>query len=97
MTQEADTRSYRLINGVFFPDEAGELLMTLLEDKISFHKRNDWSRRERFGEVDGASVKRVSELMQTKADLAEIIEEAAAAGMNLSINGTFAITLTPRE
>ncbi|MFU8763833.1 MAG: hypothetical protein ACNA7T_04875 [Haliea sp.] len=97
MTKEADTRSYSLINGVFYPDEASQLLMTLIEDKISFHKRNDWSRRERFGEVDGASVKRVRELVQTKADLSALIEEAAAAGLNLSINGTIAITLTPRE
>jgi hypothetical protein len=97
MTQEADTRSYRLIDGVFYPDEAGELLMTLIEDKISFHKRNDWSRRERFGEVDGASVKRVRELVQTKSDLVAIIEEAAAAGMKLSISGTIEITLIPAE
>jgi hypothetical protein len=97
MTQEADTRSYRLIDGVFYPDEAGELLMTLIEDKISFHKRNDWSRRERFGEVDGASVKRVRELVQTKSDLVAVIEEAAAAGMKLSISGTIEITLIPAE
>lgn len=95
MTKEPDTRSYRLINGVFYPEEASQLLLTLIEDKISFHKRNDWSRRERFGEVDRASVNRVKELRQTKADLAALIEEATAAGMTLTISGNIEITLTP--
>tara|TARA_R110002110_G_scaffold409480_1_gene631843 strand:+ start:11357 stop:11647 length:291 start_codon:yes stop_codon:yes gene_type:complete len=95
MTKEADTRSYRLINGVFYPEEASQLLLTLIEDKISFHKRNDWSRRERFGEVDRSSVQRVKELRQTKADLAALIAEAAAAGMKLTISGNIEITLTP--
>ena len=93
MTKEADTRSYRLINGVFYPEEASQL--PLIEDKISFHKRNDWSRRERFGEVDRSSVQRVKELRQTKADLAALIAEAAAAGMKLTISGNIEITLTP--
>lgn len=97
MTTKADTRSYSLIDGVFYPDEAGQLLMTLIEDKISFHKRNDWSRRERFGAGDGASGKRIRELAQTKSDLVAIIEEAAAAGMKLSISGTIAITLVPQD
>ena len=95
MTKEADTRSYRLINGGFYPEEASQLLLTLIEDKISFHKRNDWSRRERFGEVDRSSVQRVKELRQTKADLAALIAEAAAAGMKLTISGNIEITLTP--
>lgn len=95
MTKEADTRSYRLINGVFYPEEASQLLLTLIEDKISFHKRNEWSRRERFGEVDRSSVQRVKELRQTKADLAALIAEAAAAGMKLTISGNIEITLTP--
>ncbi|MDO8863341.1 hypothetical protein Q6D67_16670 [Haliea sp. E1-2-M8] len=95
MKNEADTRSYRLINGVFYPEEANQLLMTLIEDKISFHQRNNWSRRERFGETDPASARRISELRQTKGDMAALIAEAAAAGMKLTISGNIEITLTP--
>ena len=54
MTDELEARRFRLISGVFYPDEASQLLMTLIEDKISFHQRNNWSRRERFGETDTA-------------------------------------------
>ena len=95
MDNDEDARCYRLISGVFHPEEANQLLMTLIEDKIRFHQRNDWSRRERFGETDAAGVKRVSELRQTKAELAGVIEEAAAAGMKLTIKGNIEITLTP--
>ena len=96
MTDELETRQFRLISGVFYPDEASQLLMTLIEDKISFHQRNNWSRRERFGETDTASAGRISELRQTKADLAALVEEAEAAGMTLSISGNIDITLTPK-
>ena len=96
MTDEASPRNFRLISGVFHPDEAHQLLMTLIEDKISFHQRNDWSRRERFGETDAAGVKRISEPRQTKADLVAMIEEATAAGMQLSISGNIEISLTPK-
>ncbi len=96
MGNESDTRNFTLISGEFFPDEASQLLMTLIEDKISFHQRNNWSRRERFGEVDAASTRRISELRQTKEDLARVVEEAAAAGMKLSISGNIEIAFTPQ-
>ncbi|MEZ5555043.1 hypothetical protein [Haliea sp.] len=96
MTDELDAQRFRLISGVFYPDEANQLLMTLIEDKISFHQRNNWSRRERFGETDAAGVKRINELRQTKADLAALVEAAEAAGMKLSISGNIDITLTPK-
>ena len=96
MKDEVEARRFRLISGVFYPDEASQLLMTLIEDKISFHQRNNWSRRERFGEADAASAGRISELRQTKTDLAALVEEAEAAGMTLSISGNIDITLTPK-
>ena len=95
MKNETDKRSYRLIDGLFSPDEANQLLMTLIEDKINFHQRNNWSSRERFGESDSVSAKRISELRQTKADLAALVAEATAVGMKLTIRGNIEITLTP--
>jgi hypothetical protein len=86
MADEPGKQSYCLIRGVFCPEDARQVLMTLIEDKISFHKLNNWSRRERFGEPDTAGSKRIDELRQTKADLAEMLEELAAAGLKLRIN-----------
>ena len=96
MIYSSEQRQYRLISGIFYPQEAKQLLMTLIQDKISFHQRNSLSLRERFGESDRAGVKRIEELRQTKLNLAELIEEAEAVGMKLNINCNIEITLTPQ-
>lgn len=95
MSDDAGKSSYRLVRGTFSADDANEILMTLIEDKISFHQRNNWSRGERFGESTEAGVTRIAELRQTKADLAALIEEARAGGMKLDIRCDIDITLAP--
>jgi len=92
MAAEPAKQSYGLIRGVFSPDDARELLLTLIDNKISFHQLNNRSRRERFGEIDPAVVKRVDELRQSKADIATLIEQMGALGMKLSINCNIEIT-----
>jgi hypothetical protein len=92
MADKPAKQSYGLIRGVFCPDDARELLMTLIDNKISFHQLNNRSRRERFGEIDPAVVKRIDELRQSKADMARLIEEVAALGMKLSISCNIEIT-----
>jgi len=93
MAGETDARNYRLISGVFSPDEANEILMTLIDDKISFHRRNNWSRSERFGESGAAGARRIDELRETKTELATLLQEAGSAGRQLAINCTIEITL----
>lgn len=92
MADKPTKQSYGLIRGVFFPDDARDLLMTLVDNKISFHQLNNRSRRERFGEIDAAVVKRIDELRQSKADMARLIEEVAALGMKLKISCNIEIT-----
>ena len=95
MAAETEQGNYQLISGVFTADEANEILMTLIQDKISFHKRNELSRRERFGEPDAAGQKRVTELKQTKTDVAAMIEQARSSGQQLVINCNIEVTLSP--
>ena len=95
MTIEYDKQDYRLISGVFLPDEAQHMLMTLFEEKISFHRKNIWSRQERFGKKDVVGTRRIGELTKTKADLATLIEGAQCSGQRLAINCTIEITLVP--
>ena len=95
MSDESEKKTYRLISGSFSPDDARQVLLSLINHKISFHHRNDWSHRERFGEDNPAAVKRVEELSQTREDIAQLIGEAAAMGLNLSIKSNIEIELTP--
>ena len=73
MTVESDKQSFQLIKGEFTPGEATEVLMKLINDKISFHQTHNWSRRE-LGESDAAGRKRIEQLTRTKEELAEAKE-----------------------
>ena len=97
MADQSNERSYRLICGVFSPDEAKEVLMTLIEDKISFHRRNNWRQRECFGETDTLGVKRIDELRQTKEEVATLIAEVNAVGKRLRINCNIEIGVTSEQ
>lgn len=95
MIDVSEKKSYCLINGAFTPDSARQVLMTLINDKIKFNQLNDWSHRERFGKDNPAVIKRIEELSQTKEDIAQLIDEAGAMGLKLSIRSNIEIELMP--
>ncbi len=94
MTTESDKQRFQLIKGEFTPGEANEVLMKLINDKISFHQTHNWSRRE-LGESDAPGRKRIEQLTQTKAELAELMNTADASGQRLEINCNIEISLLP--
>ncbi len=96
MTTNLQTQSYRLIDGAFLPGEAREVLMSLIQDKISYHQRNDLSRRERLGDNDPPGGKRIDELRATREELDGFLAEAERRGMQLSIRCNIDITLQSR-
>lgn len=95
MADKSGKQSYCLIDGTFLPDEARQVLMTLIHDKISFHHRNDWSRRERLGDTDPPGTQRVDQLMATRDELRTMLADAEASGMQLVIKCDICITLEP--
>lgn len=95
VAEQPDVKSYRLIQGVFSPEEARQVLMTLIHDKISFHQRNDWSRRERLGETDPPGRRRIDELMATREALNLLLADVEAQGSDLVINCNIDVTLAP--
>lgn len=86
-----DDGAYRLVDGIFDPAQATEVLMTLIEDKIRFHQRNNLTSHERCGHSDPASTRRIDELRQCKAELIARIAEAESCGQRLAINCTMTI------
>lgn len=95
MSNNPTPANYLLIDGVFSADDARNVLMTLINNKIQFHEQDSWSRKERFGDSHAAGSRRVDELLQTRADLATLIDEAGALGERLSINCTIEVTRVP--
>ncbi len=74
-----------LINGAFTPDEAKEVLLALISNKIHFHQMRNFSSEERFGKPDPLSVKRLSELYESRKHVVSLLEEAASVGYKLEI------------
>jgi len=93
MIDNSERKSFCLINGSFSAEDARQVLLSLINHKINFHELNAWSHRERFGEDNAVSVKRVEELSQTREEIAHLISDAAAMGQKLSIKSSIEITL----
>lgn len=81
-----------LINGTFTPSEAQELLLTLLNNKIDFHNKKNWSSRERFGKPDANSEQRLKYLRESRNKVVSLIarlisedNEAKSVTLNSSI------------
>jgi len=79
------TENVTLINGVFTPQEAREVLLTLLNHKINFHRLRNFSSEERFGKKDEASTKRLKELDESRKQVLSLLADAESAGYKLEI------------
>ncbi|WP_394168415.1 hypothetical protein [Saccharospirillum alexandrii] len=95
MNNEPTPTNFLLIDGVFSTDDARNVLMTLINNKIQFHEQDSWSRKERFGDSHAAGSRRVDQLLQTRTDLATLIDHAQSRGERLSISCTIEVTRVP--
>ena len=96
MSNDPANSSHVLIDGEFSTEEAKSILMTLIEHKIRFHRKENLSQEERFGDSDHNSNRRIDQLLQTKADLATLIDDAQASDERLAINCVIGITRLPQ-
>ncbi|HET8902622.1 MAG TPA: hypothetical protein VFN16_01345 [Saccharospirillum sp.] len=92
MSHYTPSTQHQLIDGVFSPDDARSILMALIEHKIQFHERDGWSKKERLGKTDEHGARRIRQLQQTKADLADLIDAAGDSAERLAIRCTIEIS-----
>lgn len=88
-----DANQQDLIKGDFSPEDAKEIINHLFYEKINFHGLKSFSNKERFGEVDHESDKRIIELKQSRYSLNEIIKTAKEQGKALKITSTVSIEI----
>jgi hypothetical protein len=84
---------FKFIDGIFTFDDADKLLIALLNYKIDYHDREDFSNHIRFNHEVTHSKARIQELVATKADIKQIIATAKAKNKRLIINSTLTIRL----
>lgn len=76
---------FRLINGTYTADEAGEILLTLINNKIAFHERHLLTCQERNENDRLNSEQRIEQLRDSARLVREMIAEAREAGASVSV------------
>ncbi|TPN87223.1 hypothetical protein [Aquimarina algicola] len=86
-------KKIKLVEGVFSPVDAADVLLSLIADKIRHHNCQIISVKERFNEDTSHSEQRVLELKEEKNKIKDIIIKARDEGYEIKINGTIEIEL----
>jgi hypothetical protein len=87
---EANTdQNVQLVQGIFSPAQAHEIILSLITQKINFHKMEEVQLWEKNHDTDLQPLKnRILELEKEKVKAKKFIEEVAVAGKKLEINST---------
>ncbi|WP_159800461.1 hypothetical protein [Flavobacterium sp. MK4S-17] len=90
MQNEKAPQKFVLIDGTFTPAEAKEIITNLLEFKIQFHSRENFSSEIRQGKEDKKSLQRKEQLVETKRKFSDFISEIPV-GKQLHIHSVISI------
>lgn len=74
-----------LIDGLFTPQEANNVLLTLVQNKITFHNLEIFSLEERDNQLTGPSKKRLEALKEMNEKLIQIIQYADKNNKQLKV------------
>lgn len=88
---------FDLIKGNFSPEECKEVILGLVNYKISFHEKKSFSSEIRTGKPDQASLKRIKELKVIRDTLAQHFNEAERDGVELSVTSSVSIEAMESE
>lgn len=75
---------FKLITGEFDNEEATLILLRLINEKIKFHQKENFSKNIKEGKDEFKSLKRIQELNKVKSELEQFLN-------NSSIKGQFSI------
>lgn len=87
----------KLINGVFSPAEAADVLLTLINDKIKFHVVQSLNLRRGYNENTDESELRILQLKEAKEIVKSMVINARNKDYEVSINSDITIKLTKRK
>jgi hypothetical protein len=81
----------KLIDSVYLPQEAKEILLKIYDNKINFHELKDFSNQVCTGSPHNHSVQRIVELKADVKTLKEIIKEAENTNKKLVVKSVLYI------
>jgi len=86
-------QEFKLIEGVFQPDEAQKLLMEMINTKINFHNLDAFSNHIRFNTSMSNSKLRVNELNESADKIKDLVHYAKENNLELEIKSNISIIL----
>ena len=94
MTKTITNQKVQLVKGAFTPSEATDLVLSLLDEKINFHKlqRLRWCEGH-FGADTSYADQRIEELEAEKVIARKFMRQARQQGRCLKIKGILEITI----
>jgi len=88
----------QLVEGQFSPSDAAQVIASLLDTKINYHKLKKLSACIGEEEANTKPVdERIEELELEKRVARELIKEARQSGKNIRINGTLELTFVKAD
>lgn len=94
VTTQKTTQKIQLVNGDFTVSEASDITMSLINEKINFHKLQRLSLSEGFSGADtNYPDGRINELEHEKTIAKDFLSQARAQGLTLKIDGILTISV----
>lgn len=94
-SKSSSTQIVQLIKGEFSPSQANEIVLSLISQKISFHRREEIQLWEKNHDSNLELIRiRISELENQKQKAENFISELKLQGKNLEINGIIEMKAT---
>jgi hypothetical protein len=91
---QAAINHVKLVDGVFTPSEAADILLDMFSKKINFHKLKILSINEgNHSEPCTYDHGRLEELIRQKAELEQIIRDVRSEGRNMKVNAMINIEI----
>lgn len=84
----------KLVQGVFSPVEAADVLLSLINDKIKFHTVQALNLQKGNQEDTSHSEERIKELKEAKNMVKDLVVKAHKEGMKIEISSPIKISLT---
>ncbi len=88
---------FEVIKGNFMPDEAREILLSIINKKIDFHNIKNLSSEIRLSKPDQFSQERIRSLRKISDQIKELIKQAKDADCELAIESTIQLALVPKS
>ncbi len=82
----ATSTAHPLVRGEFDPKDAQDIITTLIQGKINFHHRKDFSSQVKKGCDDDYCRQRIKELQDSQDQMVQLIRNAAEQGKQVRIS-----------